>query len=42
MNTGVFENFPTFGMARLASNAIENGDVESYQKWLLAAEPPRI
>ena len=39
MNTGtagVFENFPTFGMARLASNGIENGEVESYQKWLLA------
>ena len=39
MNTGtagVFENFPTFCMAGQASKAIENGDIESYQKWLLA------
>ena len=39
MNTGtvgVFENFPTFCTAGQASKAIENGDIESYQKWLLA------
>ena len=39
MNTGtagVFENFTTFGMAAMASKAIDNGDIESYKKWLLA------
>ena len=39
MNTGtagVFENFPTFGMAAMASKAIDKGDVDSYQRWVLA------
>ena len=35
-STSVFENHMTFAMNAMANKALENGDIESYKKWLYA------